>query len=88
MEILTIENLSKIYGTGESAVKALDDVSFSVQKVNSSQLSDLPDRGNRHSFICWAVWIDRLAGKCMFRIRICIPWTKRSWPSSDAGKSG
>ncbi|AIQ55470.1 ABC transporter ATP-binding protein [Paenibacillus sp. FSL R7-0331] len=32
MEILTIENLSKIYGTGESAVKALDDVSFSVQK--------------------------------------------------------
>lgn len=36
MEILTIENLSKIYGTGESAVKALDDVSFSVKKVNSS----------------------------------------------------
>ncbi|WP_405105604.1 ABC transporter ATP-binding protein [Paenibacillus sp. FSL K6-1217] len=32
MDILTIENLSKIYGTGESAVKALDDVSFSVQK--------------------------------------------------------
>ncbi|ETT39340.1 ABC transporter ATP-binding protein [Paenibacillus sp. FSL P4-0338] len=32
MEILTIEKLSKIYGTGESAVKALDDVSFSVQK--------------------------------------------------------
>lgn len=32
MEILTIENLSKIYGTGEAAVKALDDVSFSVQK--------------------------------------------------------
>ncbi|AIQ33117.1 peptide ABC transporter ATP-binding protein [Paenibacillus sp. FSL P4-0081] len=32
MEILTIENLSKIYGTGESAVKALDDVSFSVHK--------------------------------------------------------
>lgn len=32
MEILRIEHLSKIYGTGESAVKALDDVSFSVQK--------------------------------------------------------
>ncbi|MEK3946064.1 ABC transporter ATP-binding protein [Paenibacillus sp. FSL H3-0310] len=32
MEILTIENLSEIYGTGESVVKALDDVSFSVQK--------------------------------------------------------
>lgn len=32
MEILRIEQLSKIYGTGESAVKALDDVSLSVQK--------------------------------------------------------
>lgn len=32
MEILKIDHLSKEYGTGESAVKALDDVSFSVQK--------------------------------------------------------
>ncbi|RAR43490.1 ABC transporter ATP-binding protein [Paenibacillus sp. MDMC362] len=32
MEILKIEHLSKIYGIGESAVKALDDISFSVQK--------------------------------------------------------
>ncbi|MFC3748998.1 ABC transporter ATP-binding protein [Paenibacillus sp. GCM10012306] len=32
MEILRIEHLSKMYGTGESVVKALDDVSFSVQK--------------------------------------------------------
>ncbi len=32
MEILKIEHLSKIYGKGETAVKALDDVSFSVRK--------------------------------------------------------
>ncbi|WP_018754245.1 ABC transporter ATP-binding protein [Paenibacillus terrigena] len=32
MDILKIEHLSKIYGKGESAVKALDDVSFSIQK--------------------------------------------------------
>ncbi|MBM7553314.1 ABC transporter ATP-binding protein [Thalassobacillus pellis] len=32
MEILKIENLSKVYGKGETAVKALDDVSFSVDK--------------------------------------------------------
>ncbi|HWJ78342.1 MAG TPA: ABC transporter ATP-binding protein [Niallia sp.] len=32
MEILKIENLSKVYGKGETAVKALDNVSFSVQK--------------------------------------------------------
>ncbi len=32
MDILTVKNLSKTYGTGETAVKALDDVSFSVKK--------------------------------------------------------
>lgn len=32
MEIVRVENLSKIYGTGESAVKALDNVSLSVEK--------------------------------------------------------
>lgn len=32
MEILKIENLSKIYGKGETAVKALDNVSFTVKK--------------------------------------------------------
>ena len=32
MEILKVENLSKIYGDGENAVKALDGVSFCVNK--------------------------------------------------------
>jgi putative ABC transport system ATP-binding protein len=32
MDILTIEHLSKVYGKGETAVKALDDISFSVRK--------------------------------------------------------
>jgi putative ABC transport system ATP-binding protein len=32
MEILKIEHLSKVYGKGEMAVKALDDVSFTVNK--------------------------------------------------------
>lgn len=32
MEILRIEHLSKIYGKGENEVRALDDVSFSVEK--------------------------------------------------------
>ena len=34
MSILQIENLSKVYGKGEAAVKALDQVSFSVEKGN------------------------------------------------------
>ncbi|MDO5294667.1 MAG: ABC transporter ATP-binding protein [bacterium] len=32
MEILRVENLCKVYGQGETAVKALDNVSFSVNK--------------------------------------------------------
>lgn len=32
MEILKVENLSKAYGKGETEVKALDEVSFSVEK--------------------------------------------------------
>lgn len=32
MEILRVENLNKIYGKGENKVKAVDNISFSVQK--------------------------------------------------------
>ncbi|MBQ4424656.1 MAG: ABC transporter ATP-binding protein [Lachnospiraceae bacterium] len=32
MEILKVENLSKIYGSGEGEVRALDNVSFSIEK--------------------------------------------------------
>ena len=32
MEILRVENLTKVYGKGENEVRALDGVSFSVEK--------------------------------------------------------
>ena len=32
MEILSVKHLTKIYGKGETAVKALDNISFSVEK--------------------------------------------------------
>lgn len=32
MEILRVENLSKVYGTGEAQVRAVDNISFSVQR--------------------------------------------------------
>ena len=32
MEILRVENLTKVYGKGENEVRALDGVSFSVKK--------------------------------------------------------
>ena len=32
MEILRVEHLSKLYGSGETVVKALDDINFSIEK--------------------------------------------------------
>ena len=32
MEILRVENLTKVYGKGENEVRALDGVSFSVKR--------------------------------------------------------
>lgn len=32
MEILKVENLSKIYGKGETSVTAIDHISFSVEE--------------------------------------------------------
>ena len=32
MEILKVNNLSKVYGKGDTQIKAIDDVSFSVEK--------------------------------------------------------
>ena len=32
MNLLEVKNISKTYGTGETAVEALKDVSFSVEK--------------------------------------------------------
>ena len=32
MEILRVENLSKVYGKGDSKVVAIENISFSVQK--------------------------------------------------------
>lgn len=32
MEIVRVEHLSKVYGTGDTAVRALDDVSFSIEQ--------------------------------------------------------
>ncbi len=51
MEILKIENLSKIYGKGDTTVKALDDVSFSVKKGEFVAIIGPRVLVNRHYFI-------------------------------------
>lgn len=51
MEILNVQNLSKHYGSGETIVKALDEVSFSVEKGQFMLLLARVDRVNRLCFI-------------------------------------
>lgn len=46
MEILKVENLYKIYGKGNNQVQALNDISFSVEKVSLLRLSDSPVPAN------------------------------------------
>lgn len=48
MEILRVEHLNKIYGSGDTAVHALDDVSFTVEKANSLRSSALQAPVNQH----------------------------------------
>ena len=57
MELLRVEHLSKIYGAGENQVKALEDVSLSVEKGEFVE--------NPHCFICSEVLTDQQAERCI-----------------------
>lgn len=46
MEVLEVKELTKIYGSGENQVTALDHVSFQVKKVNLLPLLERQDREN------------------------------------------
>lgn len=50
MEILRAEDLTKIYGTGENQVVALDHVSFSVNKGEFLAIIGPSGSGNPHCF--------------------------------------
>ena len=79
-EILRVENLTKIYGEGENAVRALDGVSFSVQK--GEFVAVMGASGSGKSTICWAAWTGPQRGKSMWAVWMCTPRRRRSWPCS------
>ena len=48
MDILKVENLTKIYGKGENSFKALDNVSFSVKRGQFVAIVGRPARESLH----------------------------------------
>lgn len=88
MEILRVEHLSKIYGTGENAVKALDNVSFSVHKGDFVAITAHPARGSQHYCIYLAALTSRRQVRYMSTVRTYIRKTPSSWPYSGAGRWG
>lgn len=82
MEILKVQNLTKTYGKGDTMVKALDNVSFSVPKGQFVASSVRPVRENLHFFIFSAVLIRQQAVMFLLRIPIFQSLMKQSLPFS------
>lgn len=57
MELVKVENLSKVYGKGETAVKALDNVSFTVNKGEFVAIIGPLGLVSLRSCTCLAGWI-------------------------------
>ena len=78
MEILRVENLSKIYGTGDNEVRALDDVSFSVEKGQFLAIIG-PSGSGKSTLLHILGGVDcPTSGKVFLEGRTCLPRTRIS----------
>ena len=60
MDILKVENLTKIYGKGENSFKALDNVSFSVKR--GQFVAIVGPSGSGKSTLLHLIWRRRQTG--------------------------
>jgi putative ABC transport system ATP-binding protein len=81
MEILRVENLTKVYGKGENEVRALDGVSFSVEKGAFVAVIG-PSGSGKSTLLHILGGVDRPTGGKVFMM--CMRRTRNSLPSSAA----
>lgn len=56
MQILNCENVSKIYGSGENQVTALNKINLTIEKGEFVALVGPPAQENLPSSTCWEAW--------------------------------
>ena len=84
MEILRVENLCKTYGKGENEVKALDHVSFTVNKGEFIAIIG-PSGSGKSTLLHILGGVDKpTSAKCSWTDVTCMHRTMNSLPSSAA----
>ena len=83
MEILRVENLTKVYGQGENQVRALDGVSFSVEK--GQFVAIIGPSGSGKSTLLHILG-GLPPGRSISTTRTYMPGARISWPFSAAGR--
>jgi len=86
MEILRVENLSKIYGSGATQVKAVDDVSFSVKRGEFVAIVGASGSGKSTLLHMIGVLTVPPQARFLSKTQISISSMKPSLPSSGAGR--
>lgn len=87
MDILRIEHLSKIYGKGDTEVRALDDVSFTVPKGQFVAIIG-PSGSGKSTLLHILGGVDTPTDGHVYVDGTDLQlWTRRRWLSSAAAKS-